>query len=116
MFINSGAALARHLFGRPGRHGIMIWTTMVVSAMATIESRRVPLESARLGVTLSHEHVLAFLGEENKHYPWRFDWDETLRDRVRELSDAKAGGIDTMIDLSTPDLGRDVEFMRKVAE
>src|SRR5262249_49938944 len=40
----------------------------------------------------------------------------TLRDRVRELSDAKAGGIDSIIDLSTPDLGRDVEFIRKVSE
>src|SRR5262245_47715579 len=84
--------------------------------MTTVQTVLGPVDAARLGVTLSHEHVLAFMGEENHHYPWRYDWEETLRDRVRELRDVKAGGVDSMIDLTTPDLGRDVEFMRKVAE
>src|ERR1700682_2661782 len=80
------------------------------AAMAVVETVLGPLDAAKLGVTLSHEHVCAFLGEENLHYPWRYDWVETLKDRVRELSEARAGGVDSMIDLSTPDLGRDVEF------
>ncbi len=44
-----------------------------------------------------------------------FDWERTRANTVRELSEAKAGGVDTVIDLTTPDLGRDVEFVRDVA-
>jgi len=65
--------------------------------------------------TLSHEHVLVTMGADNHHYPWLFDWEKTRANTARELSEAKAGGVDTIIDLTTPDLGRDVEFVRDVA-
>jgi phosphotriesterase-related protein len=55
------------------------------------------------------------MGEDNHHYPWLFDWKRTRANAVRELNEAKAGGVDTIIDLTTPDLGRDVEFVRDVA-
>jgi phosphotriesterase-related protein len=74
-----------------------------------------PIDADRLGFTLSHEHVFAVMGEDNRHYPWLFDWDRTRAKAVRELHEAKAGGVDTIIDLTTPDLGRDVEFVRDVA-
>ncbi len=35
---------------------------------------------------------------------------------TRELAEAKAGGVDTVIDLTTPDLGRDVQLVAEVAE
>jgi len=75
-----------------------------------------PIIADQLGVTLSHEHVHVFMGNENHYYPWLFDLEATRANAVRELGEAKAGGIDTMIDLTTPDLGRDVEFVRDVAE
>jgi phosphotriesterase-related protein len=56
------------------------------------------------------------MGEDNHHYPWRFDWEATRSNAIRELSEAKAGGVSTIIDLTTPDLGRDVEFVRDVAQ
>ena len=41
---------------------------------------------------------------------------DAIRERaVRELSEAKAGGIDSIIELSTPDLERDVEMIADVA-
>jgi phosphotriesterase-related protein len=55
------------------------------------------------------------MGEDNHHYPWLFDWEQTRAKAVQELSEAKAGGVDTMIDLTTPDLGRDIGFIRDVA-
>ncbi|MBF6599062.1 MAG: phosphotriesterase-related protein [Dehalococcoidia bacterium] len=82
----------------------------------TIETVLGPIEPAQLGVTLSHEHVLVSMGEDNHHYPWLFDWDVTHENAIRELCEAKAGGIDSLIDLTTPDLGRDVAFVRDVAE
>ena len=74
-----------------------------------------PVEPAALGTTLGHEHVLISIGEDTVHYPWLFDWDLTRRNAIRDLREAKAGGVDTLIDLTTPDLGRDVGFVRDVA-
>jgi phosphotriesterase-related protein len=73
------------------------------------------IDPAQLGLVLSHEHVIQSLGEDTRHYPWMFDWGQTRAVAVRSLSEAKAGGVDTIIDLTTPDLGRDVEFLRDVA-
>jgi phosphotriesterase-related protein len=84
--------------------------------MPTVETVCGPVEDSALGFTLSHEHVLVAMGEDNHHYPWLFDWEKTRANTIRELSEAKAGGVDTIIDLTTPDLGRDVEFVRDVAK
>ncbi|MBI2766070.1 MAG: phosphotriesterase-related protein [Chloroflexi bacterium] len=83
--------------------------------MSTVETVLGPVDESQLGVVLSHEHVIVGMGEDTHHYPWRYDWDATRANAVRELSEAKAGGVDTVIDLTTPDLGRDVEFVRDVA-
>ena len=83
--------------------------------MPTVETVLGPIDAETLGFTLSHEHVLVAMGEDNHHYPWMFDWERTRANIVRELREAKAGGVDTIIDLTTPDLGRDVEFVRDVA-
>lgn len=84
--------------------------------MATVQTVLGPVDASRLGVTLSHEHVLVGMGEDTRHYPWMFDWEATRANAVRELREAKAGGVDTVIDLTTPDLGRDVAFVRDVAQ
>lgn len=84
--------------------------------MASVETVLGPVPASDLGVTLAHEHVLVFMGDENHHYPWLFDWEKTRARVTRELSEAKAGGVDTVIDLTTPDLGRDVEFVAEVAK
>lgn len=83
--------------------------------MSTIETALGPIDAAQLGTVLSHEHVLVSMGEDNHHYPWRYDWDATRANAIRELTEAKQGGIDTLIDLTTPDLGRDVEYVRDVS-
>jgi len=84
--------------------------------MPTVETVLGPVDASKLGATLSHEHVLVAMGEDIAHYPWRYDMAATKTVSVRELREAKAGGIDSIIDLTTPDLGRDVEFVRQVAE
>jgi phosphotriesterase-related protein len=84
--------------------------------LAQVQTVLGPIDSAQLGVTLSHEHVFVFMGEDNHHYPWMFDMEATRERAIQELSEAKAGGVDSLIDLTTPDLGRDVEFVRDVAK
>ena len=83
--------------------------------MPTVQTVLGPIADSRLGFTLSHEHVLVAMGADNHHYPWLFDWERTRANTAQELSEANAGGVDTIIDLTTPDLGRDVEFVRDVA-
>lgn len=83
--------------------------------MPTVETVLGRIDAESLGFTLSHEHVLVAMGEDNHHYPWMFDWERTKANIIRELREAKLGGLDTIIDLTTPDLGRDVEFVRDVA-
>src|SRR5438105_4967171 len=84
--------------------------------MTRVETVLGPVDADQLGVTLSHEHVYVFMGEDNHHYPWMFDLDATRETAIRELSEAKAAGVDSLIDLTTPDLGRDVEFVRDAAK
>jgi len=66
--------------------------------MTTVEIVLGPIDSAQLGTVLSHEHVLVSIGEDSRHYPWMFDWDEPRANAIRYLSEAKAGGVDTLID------------------
>ena len=84
--------------------------------MTRVQTVLGPVDGDQLGVTLSHEHIFVVMGEDNKHYPWMFDLQATKERAIAEVAEAKAGGIDTMIDLTTPDLGRDVEFVRDVAK
>lgn len=84
--------------------------------MATVETALGPVEGSALGFTLSHEHVVTSAGEDAHHYPWLFDWERTRERAVASLREAKAEGVDTIIDLTTPDLCRDVRFIADVAE
>jgi phosphotriesterase-related protein len=83
--------------------------------MATVETVLGPIDAVQLGTVLSHEHVLGSIGEDHRHYPWMFDFEQTRARAIRDLSTAKAGGVDTLIDLTTPDMGRDVTYLRDVA-
>lgn len=83
--------------------------------MTTVETVLGPINADQLGTVLSHEHVLWSIGEDSRHYPWMFDWERTRTKAIRDLSTARAGGVDTLIDLTTPDMGRDVAFIHDVA-
>lgn len=83
--------------------------------MATIETALGPIPDSQLGFTLSHEHVLTSQGMDLKFYPWRFDWESIRRVAIQSFIDAKAAGIDSIIDLTTPDLSRDMAFFVDVA-
>ena len=83
--------------------------------MTTVETVLGPVEDSELGNTLSHEHVIVSAGDDIHHYPWMYDMDATRDRLVDELSEAKAGDIGAIIDLTTPDLGRDVEFVAEVS-
>jgi phosphotriesterase-related protein len=70
----------------------------------------------QLGFTLGHEHVMISAGGVKENFPFLFDYDATLERIVSELKEAKAGGVDTIVDLTTVDLGRDIGLFAKAAE
>ena len=79
--------------------------------MAQIQTVLGPIDASALGFTLSHEHVAMQPPVVAVHYPWLVDRDEIRQRSIEELTEAKRGGVDSLIELSTPDLERDVELM-----
>jgi len=81
-----------------------------------IETVLGPVLATDFGFTLSHEHVFVSVGNDLTAYPWRIDVERAREIAIRELREARAGGVTAMIELTTPDFGRNVRFMRDVAE
>jgi len=74
-----------------------------------------PIEADQLGFTLMHEHVMVSASGMYRSYPDLLGPNRFER-AVECLKEAKAGGIDTMVDATTFDLGRDPELLRAVSE
>ena len=84
--------------------------------MASVETVSGPVAGKDLGFTRSHEHVAMQPAFITTHYPWMVNRDKIRSRAIRELTEAKQGGVDTIIALSTPDLQRDVELIQEVAQ
>ncbi len=84
--------------------------------MARVETVLGPIDDSELGFTLSHEHVFTCQSADNVWYPWMYDFDASRRVILERLAAARAAGVQTLIDLTTPDLGRDVALMREMSE
>ena len=82
--------------------------------MPTVETARGPIDTADLGFTLSHEHVcIGFSGSAS--IPEFIDRDATLDRAVRDLTDAKRGGVDTIVDVAPYDQARDVRLQAEAS-
>jgi len=82
--------------------------------MTTVNSVMGPLDTSKLGFTLMHEHILGAAPPLFWDYP-QLVGANPLERAVADLKQAKEGGIDTILDASTPDLGRDVNFLAEVS-
>jgi phosphotriesterase-related protein len=74
------------------------------------------LSKERLGFTLMHEHVFTPSPCGPMWYPWLYDRSEILKKCVKDLSAAKAAGVDTILDVTTPDIGRDAVLVAEAAD
>jgi phosphotriesterase-related protein len=80
-----------------------------VAGTGVVETVLGPLDVSKLGFTLSHEHV-CFVPHEV------FSDKKIAADRmVDKLKEAKAAGVDTIIDLTPSDAWRDVRFGQEVS-
>ena len=84
--------------------------------MSTVNTIRGPIDSADLGRTLSHEHLTGGAAAMERVRPPIYDEDEAVRRAVQALGRAKAAGVDSMIDLTPLDLGRQASLFQRVAE
>lgn len=84
--------------------------------MARVETVLGPIDADQLGFTLSHEHVLTSSAGIARTYPELIgDPAENLRTAAEEFAVTFAGGVRSIIDVTTLDLGRDVRFLRDVS-
>lgn len=75
-----------------------------------------PLDAAKLGFTLTHEHLGGWTPEFQAKWPrGRGDRAAYVAKAVDKLKTIRAAGVDTVVDLSTYDVGRDVRFMKEVS-
>ena len=84
--------------------------------MATINSVLGLLETADLGFTLPHEHLIDSSAGIQTTYPELEFRDQALDMALESFNEAKSGGVDTIVEVSPMDLGRDVVLMKEVSE
>jgi phosphotriesterase-related protein len=84
--------------------------------MSTVNTIRGPIDSAELGRTLSHEHLTGGAADMHRIQPPIYDLDEAVRRAVAALRRAKEVGVDSLIDLTPRDLGRQAPLFQRVAE
>jgi phosphotriesterase-related protein len=72
-----------------------------------------PLDTRDLGFTLMHEHVIS-QGPVARNFPELFG--SRFLDKIVEgITKAREGGVNTIVDATTFDLGRDVSFLAEIA-
>lgn len=85
--------------------------------MGTVHTFQGPLDAGQLGAVLIHEHLFVRNQELEVNLP-DAEWDpeaaiETAANELRALYEL---GIETVVDLTVPGLGRDIELVARVAE
>src|SRR4029450_3855225 len=83
--------------------------------MTTVETALGPVATEALGPTLMHEHIVTRSPGVHENWPHLFPRDAILALAGRSMADLCSGGIRTVVDLTTVDLGRDIDLIVAVA-
>ena len=83
--------------------------------MAIINSTIGKLDTANLGFTLMHEHIMSCPPGVHQDYPELLGKDRLER-IIEDLKKALAGGINTIVDATTIDLGRDIHVLAEASK
>ena len=84
--------------------------------MTNINTVLGPIESSKLGFTLSHEHICNGFGGSPFTFPEFLDREATLKRAVIDLSEAKNEGLQTIMDVAPHDQGRDIKLQQEVSK
>jgi phosphotriesterase-related protein len=83
--------------------------------MTTVETALGPMPTAELGPTLMHEHIVTRSPGVQENWPHLWDRDGIVAIAEREMTDLHGRGIRTIVDLTTVDLGRDIDLIVRAA-
>ncbi len=83
--------------------------------MTQVETARGPVDVARLGTTLMHEHVFILNEEIRQNYPADWDEEERVADAAAKLNALKQRGCETIVDPTVIGLGRDIHRIQRIA-
>ncbi len=83
--------------------------------MTTVETALGPIPTTELGPTLMHEHIVTRSPGVHENWPHLMDRPEILTIAERKMTDLHGRGIRTIVDLTTVDLGRDIDLIVDVA-
>ena len=83
--------------------------------MSIIQSATGPIDTADMGFTLMHEHVIVLWPPMYQQYPELFDREAHMANAVARLKKAREAGVTTMVDLTPIDLGRNPAFIAEAA-
>ena len=84
--------------------------------MSTVETVNGSIDASEMGVTLIHEH-LRFRDEAvAENWPERYDEQAEFDAAVEQVDAAKGHGVRTIVDPTAMFGGRDVRFLKKVAD
>lgn len=67
-------------------------------------------------MTLMHEHIILVNHEIEANYPGHWDPAVEIPKAIEKLTELKAQGVDTVVDLTVLGLGRNVELIRQIVE
>ncbi len=85
-------------------------------AREMVETVTGPVAASELGFTLSHEHVIVGFPGIKQTYPELMDWEGIESGGIEKLSEAHAEGLNTIMDATPFELGRDVLMLKRVSE
>jgi len=76
-----------------------------------------PISPSELGMTLMHEHIMAGFGGWYANYTITpFDREKCIKIALDTMKELKTYGINTIVDATTNDCGRDPDLLKEVSE
>jgi phosphotriesterase-related protein len=82
----------------------------------TVDTARGSIATADLGPTLMHEHIVTRSPGVQENWPHLWDRPGILAMAEKKMADLHQRGIRTIVDLTTVDLGRDIDLVAEVAK
>ena len=82
----------------------------------TISSMRGYIKPSDLGFTLMHEHIAILTPGIKENWPQYFNEEEFLKIADKKLNELHSRGIQSLVELTPADLGRDIRLLKKVQD
>ena len=83
--------------------------------MTAIQTVTGAIDHGALGVTLAHEHLVLQSPGLPQQYPWLYDREASIDHVAPLLAEGREAGVETIIDVTPPDLRRDVGIIEAIS-